>query len=31
MDQKPSPLSDTKMPEAKPIAKFMDTCLRSNP
>jgi len=31
MDHDTSPLSNTKMPKVKPIAKFMDTYLRSNP
>jgi hypothetical protein len=31
MDHEPSPLSNTKMPEVKPIAKLMDTYLKSNP
>jgi hypothetical protein len=31
MGHETSPLSDMKMPKAKPIAKLMDTCLKSNP
>jgi hypothetical protein len=31
MDHEPSPFSNTKMLEVKPIAKLMDTCLKSNP
>jgi len=31
MDHETSPLFDMKMPKAKPIAKLMDTYLRSNP
>jgi hypothetical protein len=31
MDHEPSPLSNMKMLEVKPIAKFMDTCFISNP
>jgi hypothetical protein len=30
MDHEPSPLSNTKMPKAKPITKLMDTYLRSS-
>jgi hypothetical protein len=31
MDHEPSPLSNTKMPKIKTIAKLMDTYLKSNP
>jgi len=31
MDHEPSPLFKTKMLEAKPIAKLMDTYLKNNP
>jgi hypothetical protein len=31
MEHEPSPLSNTKLLEAKPIAKLMDTYLRINP
>ncbi len=31
MDHEPSLLSNTKMPKVKPIAKLMDTCLKSRP
>jgi hypothetical protein len=31
MDHEPSPFFDTYMPEVKPIAKLMDTYLRSSP
>jgi hypothetical protein len=31
MDHETSPLSNTKMPKVKPIAKLMDTCFRNNP
>jgi hypothetical protein len=31
MDHGPSPLSNMKMPEVKPIAKLIDTCFKSNP
>jgi len=31
MDHEPSPLFNTKMLEAKPIAKLMDTYLKKNP
>jgi hypothetical protein len=31
MDHEPSPLFDTDMPKTKPIAKLMDTYLKSNP
>jgi hypothetical protein len=31
MDHEPSPLSNTKMLKAKPIAKLMDTYLKNSP
>jgi hypothetical protein len=31
MDHEISPLSNMKMPKAKPIAKLMDTYFKSNP
>jgi hypothetical protein len=30
MDHETSPLSNTKLPKAKPIAKLKDTCLRNS-
>jgi hypothetical protein len=31
VDHETSPLSDTKIPKAKPIIKFMETCFKNNP